>query len=143
MRHDRCSRPRSLHARLAATSSFGIVTLGGAVSDNLTPWIGFEGEVTGTLGISQNLQFGAINGSLKTPNMVGYTGDHVVFLAPGSSVMPYAAGGVRWYANHRWGRGADYRFVGIQQKDDGAPFFGRDTRYGHRVYGAVIVNAWQ
>jgi hypothetical protein len=27
-----------------------------------------------------------------------------------------------------------------QSKDDASAFFGRDTRYAHRVYGGVIIN---
>jgi len=48
-------------------------------------------------------------------------------------------GGVKWYAG-RWGLRGDYRFVGVQSKDDAPAFFGQETRYGHRVYGAVILN---
>ena len=32
-------------------------------------------------------------------------------------------------------------FMTTQSKDDAPAFFGQDTRYGHRVYGAVIINA--
>jgi hypothetical protein len=48
-------------------------------------------------------------------------------------------GGVKWYAG-RWGLRGDYRFVGVQSKDDAPAFFGQETRYGHRVYGAVLLN---
>ena len=151
-----------------ASPSFGNFTLGGAVTYNIAPWIGVEGEVTGPLGVSQALQFGAINSSLKTPNMASYTGNVIVSLPTGTSFTPYAVGGVggltvfdtaalgigttetfftsnvggglRWYASRRWGLRADYRFVAVEQKDNAAQFFGRDTRYGRRVYGAVIVN---
>ena len=51
-------------------------------------------------------------------------------------------GGLKWYAG-RWGLRADYRFVGVQSKDDAPEFFGQDTRYGHRVYAGVIVNLVQ
>src|SRR5256885_9658425 len=46
--------------------------LGAAVTYNITPWIGVEGEVTGTLRMTQTLQFCAINGDVKTPNMAAY-----------------------------------------------------------------------
>jgi hypothetical protein len=50
-------------------------------------------------------------------------------------------GGVKWYApNGRWGLRGDYRFLATQSKDDAPIFFGRDTRYAHRVYGGVIIN---
>ena len=50
-------------------------------------------------------------------------------------------GDVKWYAsNGRWGLRGDYRFTAVRDKDDAPSFFGRDTRYGHRVYGGLIVN---
>ena len=49
-------------------------------------------------------------------------------------------GGLKWSCG-RWGlQVADYRFIAVQSKDDAPAFFGRETRYGHRVYGAVLVN---
>jgi hypothetical protein len=136
-----------------------------------TQWPAVEGEVTGALGISQTLQFGTVNGKVKTPNMASYTGNVVLSLSRHSSVIPYAVGGVgvltvldtaalgiatsdtfftgdvgggvRWYANRRWGVRGDYRFLVVQQKDQAAPFFGRDMRYGHRVHAAVVVNLLQ
>jgi hypothetical protein len=49
---------------------------------------------------------------------------------------------VKWYAaNGRWGLRGDYRFIATQSKDTAPAFYGQDTRYGHRVYGAVIINA--
>jgi hypothetical protein len=52
-----------------------------------------------------------------------------------------AGGGVRWYApNNRWGLRGDYRFGVTRSKDDAPAFFGRETRYMHRVYGAVVIN---
>ena len=48
-------------------------------------------------------------------------------------------GGVKWYAG-RWGLRGDYRFVAVQSKDDAPDFFGQETRYGHRVYGGVLLN---
>jgi hypothetical protein len=29
----------------------------------------------------------------------------------------------------------------VQSKDDAPSFFGQETRYGHRVYGGVLINA--
>ena len=50
-------------------------------------------------------------------------------------------GAVKWYApNGIWGLRGDYRFMATQSKDDAPAFFGQETRYGHRVYGAVILN---
>jgi hypothetical protein len=49
---------------------------------------------------------------------------------------------VKWYAG-RWGLRGDYRFIGVQSKDDAPAFFGEETRYGHRVSAAVILNVVQ
>ena len=51
-------------------------------------------------------------------------------------------GGVNWYAG-RWGLRGDYRFITVQSKDDAPAFFGQETRYGHRVYGGVLLNIGQ
>jgi len=48
-------------------------------------------------------------------------------------------GGVNWYAG-RWGLRGDYRFVALKSKEDAPAFFGQETRYGHRVYGGVLLN---
>ena len=147
--------------------SFGNYDLGGAVAVNFNRYVGVEAEVSGALGISQDLQFGTITGSTKTPDILNYSGNVVVSAANRSSVVPYVTGGigglslfekaglgindtetfltgnvgagVKWYAG-RWGLRGDYRFIGVQSKDDAPSFFGRDTRYGHRVYGAVLLN---
>jgi hypothetical protein len=47
--------------------------------------------------------------------------------------------GLKWYRG-RWGLRGDYRFMAVQSKDDAPEFFGRETRYGHRFYGAVLLN---
>lgn len=152
--------------------SFGNYDLGGAVTFNV--WhVGFEGEVAGSLGIPQNIEFGRASAAskLKTPNMLNYSGNVVVpLVGPRHSVVPYvtggaggltllkkaevgitstdtfftgnAGGGVKWYAG-RWGLRADYRLIAVQSKDDASSFFGQETRYGHRVYGAVILNLGQ
>jgi len=49
---------------------------------------------------------------------------------------------VKWYAaNNRFGIRADYRFAATRSNDDAPEFFGRETRYIHRVYGGVIINS--
>ena len=147
--------------------SFGNYDLGGALTVNINRFLGFEGEVAGGVGISQDLQLGGFSSDVKTPNLLNYSGNVVFSVPTGSSVVPYATagvgglslfekaslginqtetfltgnlgGGVKWYAG-RWGLRGDYRFIGVQSKDDAPAFFGREPRYGHRVYGAVIVN---
>lgn len=147
--------------------SFGNYDLGAGVTVNFNRYVGVEGEVSGALGISQGLQFGALTSDVKTPNLLNYNGNVVVSAANQSSVTPYVTGGVgglsmfekaslginqtetfltgnvgggvKWRAG-RWGLRGDYRFVAVQSKDDAPEFFGQETRYGHRVYGGVIVN---
>jgi len=147
--------------------SFGNYDLGGALTVNINRYVGIEGEVAGAIGVPQDLQAGGFGSDVKTPNLLNYSGNVVLSAANQSSVVPYVTGGVgglslfekaslginqtetfltgnvgggvKWYAG-RWGLRGDYRFVGVQSKDDAPEFFGKETRYGHRVYGAVIVN---
>jgi Outer membrane protein beta-barrel domain len=147
--------------------SFGAYDLGAAFALNFNRYVGVEGEVSGALGITQDLDFGAVTLNRKTPHILNYSGNVVVNAVNRSSVVPYVTagvgglsmfetqslgisdtetfltgnvgGGVKWYAG-RWGLRGDYRFVGVQSKDDAPAFFGRETRYGHRVYGAVLLN---
>ena len=48
-------------------------------------------------------------------------------------------GGLNRYAG-RWGLRGDYRVIAVRSRDDAPAFFGRETRYGHRVYGGVLLN---
>jgi outer membrane protein with beta-barrel domain len=149
--------------------SFGNFNVGGAFTYNFTRFVGVEGEAGGTLGLSQDLQFGASTSNIKTPNIVNYSGNVIVAAPSHSGVVPYAiggiggltftktaalgindttsfltgdvGGGVKWYANSRWGLRADYRFLAVQSKDNAPAFFGGETRYGHRIYGGVVINA--
>lgn len=147
--------------------SFGNYTLGASVTYNFTQWLGVEGEVGGALGITQDLTQGGLTNNTKTPNTLNYTGNVVFSLPTHSAFVPYATagiggltmfdkpalgidgttsfltgnvgGGLKWYAG-RWGLRADYRFLGVRSKDDAPQFFGQETRYGHRVYGGLILN---
>lgn len=146
--------------------SFGNYDLGGSATVNFNRYVGIEGEVSGLLGVSQSLDF--VNGAVdvKTPHFLNYSGNLIVSAGRGS-VVPYATaglgglslferaevgvndtttflttnvgGGVKWYAG-RWGLRGDYRFIAVQSKDDAPAFFGQETRYGHRIYGGVILN---
>jgi hypothetical protein len=147
--------------------SFGNYDLGAALTLNVNRYLGIEGEVSGALGIKQDLQFGGLSSNVKSPNLLNYSGNLVLSAPNRSSVVPYVTGGVgglsvfertglgingtetfltgnvggglKWYAG-RWGLRADYRFVAVRSKDDAPDFFGHETRYGHRVYGGVILN---
>ena len=149
--------------------SFGNYGFGTAVNFNLSRFFSIEGELAAMVATTSDLQFGDLDSNVKAPNMLSYTANAVVPLLTGHSVVPYATGGVgaltmferpllnvqgdetflsgnvgggvKWYAsNGRWGLRGDYRFLATQSKDDAPVFFGRDTRYAHRVYGAVIIN---
>jgi Outer membrane protein beta-barrel domain len=153
-----------------AGPEFRNYTYGGAVALNFNRYVGLEGEAGGTVGTAQDLTFRGSTASLKTPNTLTYNGNVVLNVATGHSVVPFVTGGVggltmfertelsindtqtlltgnggggvKWYApNGRWGLRADYRFIAVRSKDDAPDFFGRDTRYGHRVYGGVVINA--
>lgn len=148
--------------------SFGNYDLGGSVEVNFNRYIGVEGEVSGALGVAQDLPFGGVTSNVKTPNLLNYSGNVVVSAANRSSVVPYVTGGVgglslfettalgitgtdtfltgnvgaglKWF-NGRWGLRGDYRFIAVRSKNDAPGFFGQETRYGHRVYGGVLINA--
>ena len=147
--------------------SFGNYDLGGSVTVNFNRYVGVEGEVSGALGVSQSLDFaGATLADTRTPHLLNYNGNVVIHAARGS-VVPYVTGGVgaqtlferaslgigdadtfltgnvgggvKWYAG-RWGLRGDYRFIAVQSQDDAPLFFGRQERYGHRVYAGVLLN---
>jgi hypothetical protein len=151
-------------------SSFGNYNVGAGLTYNLNRVVGLEGEFGSSIGISQNLTDGGFRGTQKTPNTLTYSGNLVLSVPTHLSIVPYVTGGVggltllkkaslginstetfltgnigggvKWYApNGRWGLRGDYRFIATQSKDTAPAFFGQDTRYGHRVYGAVIINA--
>jgi hypothetical protein len=146
---------------------FGNYDLGGALAYNFNQMFGVEGEVAGSLGIKQSLT--GLTVEETSPNMLSYSGN-VVVNAPGRALVPYATGGVggltvydraelgmtntdsfltgnvgggvKWFSGSgRWGVRGDYRFQVVRSNNDASTFFGQDTRFGHRVYGGVIVNA--
>ena len=148
--------------------SFGNYGLGAALDVRLNRYVGVEGEVTGALGVTQDIEFTSGTSHLKSPDLLGYNGNLVVSAATGGSIVPYVTGGVggltvfdkaslaipttetfftgnvgggvKWF-NGRWGLRADYRFTAVRSKDDAPAFFGQETRYGHRIYGAVLIKA--
>jgi hypothetical protein len=156
-----------LESEDVSAPTFGSYQLGGAVAYNFSRFIGVEGEVGSSLGISQELDFGFADDE-RTPDMLTYNGNVVVSVPTGTSMVPYATGGagglslfsreafgvndtetlfttnvgggVKWFAG-RWGLRGDYRFVAVPSRDEVSAFgFGTETRYGHRVYGAALLN---
>jgi hypothetical protein len=153
-----------------SASSFGNYNVGGSLTYNVNRVVGVEGEVSGSLGIAQDLQFGGLSTHHKTPNTMSYIGNVVLSLPTDSSFVPYATGGIggltmfnertlginsnqtfltgnvggglKWYApSGQWGLRGDYRFMATQSQNTAPAFFGQDKRYGHRVYFGVIINA--
>jgi hypothetical protein len=148
--------------------AFGSYDLGGSVAVNFNRYVGIEGEVSGAIGVSQSLQVGTVTfDDERSPDSLNYSGNLVISAPNRSSVVPYLTGGVggqtlfeqrvldvndattfltgnvgggiSWYAG-RWGIRGDYRFIAVQSKDDAPAFFGREDRYGHRVYAGVLLN---
>ena len=78
----------------------------GALAYNFTQVIGVEGEVGGSLGLTQDLtQFGSTINE-KTPNMLSYSGN-VVFNMTRRAFVPYATvgvGGLSMYHRDTLGR---------------------------------------
>ena len=148
-------------------ASFGNYDLGGAVAVNFNRYIGVEGEVSGAIGVSQQIELPSRTFDGRSPNLFNYSGNVVLSAANRTSIVPYVTGGVggltlfdrdgltshdaetfftgnvgggvSWYAG-RFGVRADYRFIAVQSKDDAPAFFGREERYGHRVYGGFLLN---
>jgi hypothetical protein len=155
--------------------SFTHYELGGAVTININRHFALEGEVTSSIGAAQDFEASTFTEDLEAPHVLQYAGN-VIFYAPtGTSVTPYVTGGagaltfferpelgiydttsffagnvgggLKWYADRRWGVRVDYRFLAVRSNDIDvpsdtrvrAPFFGRETRFGHRVYGGIII----
>ena len=148
-------------------TSFGNYDLGAGVTVHLNRYVGIEGEVSGSVGVAQDLLISGRTSNLKSPNSLNYSGNLVLSAPNKSALVPYVTagvgglslfeksslgingtdtfftsnvgGGVNWYAG-RWGLRGDYRFIAVQSKDDAPDFFGQETRYGHRIYGGVLLN---
>ncbi len=151
-------------------SRFGNYDVGGSLVYNINRYVGVEGEGNVALGINhQHLVLGATSMTEAPPNMVDMSGN-VTVSAPGGMhhTTPYfagglgsmvllthtdlgisnskafftgnAGGGLKWYADGRWGLRADYRLVMIRSSDSAPEFFGREGRFAHRIYAGVILN---
>src|SRR5947209_17927346 len=58
-------------------ASFKNYNLGGGATYNINRIVGIEGEVGGSIGLSQDLTFAGVTTSEKTPNILTYTGNVV------------------------------------------------------------------
>lgn len=149
-------------------ADFTNYALGGSLTYNFNQRWGVEGEVGIGLGIDQRLTFRRRPsiGDASVPDTLSYQGNVVFYpVRNDRRFVPYLTagaggltlfkeesvgldgdetflvgnlgGGVKWYFG-RWGVRGDYRFFAVDGKSDAPAFFGRDARYGHRVYGALI-----
>lgn len=149
----------------AGQPEFRSIAPAAAVAVNLSSYFAIEGDVTGALGVTQNLSG---FGRTKTPTMVGYSGNVVANLTPHSTIQPYlavgvgqmrmfneaslgigqsenietanAGGGVKVMFG-RWGLRGDYRFMGMSSTAaNSSAFFGSDVRHAHRISLGFIVS---
>jgi hypothetical protein len=156
-------------AKGKSSPSFGNYGFGTAVTFNVNQYVGVEAELSTMMATTSDLQFGDLNSHAKAPNMLSYTGSALVTPVTFNRFIPYGAvglggltmfarpalgvrddetflagnfgGGLKWYApNNRWGLRGDYRMGVVKSKDSAPAFFGAETRYMHRVYGAVVIN---
>lgn len=158
-----------LFTQSSSGSDFTNYALGGSLTYNFNRFVGVEGEGGGTFGINQKIDLRGGQQSVKPPNTLAYNGNAIVYPTGNDhSFVPYATGGiggltqfdrrqlgvndtttfltgnvgggVKYYLNDRWGVRADYRFFAVRSKDDAPSFFAQETRYGHRVYGGIVLN---
>jgi outer membrane protein with beta-barrel domain len=141
----------------------------GDVEFYLSHYVSVEGEVGGGIGVSQELQSASGTSHRASPSLVTYSGNVVVTAPSDGLLAPYltagaggltllhasalgiadsrtfftgnVGAGVKWFsATSRWGVRADYRFLVVRADDQAPSFFGRETRYASRAYGALLVN---
>ncbi len=94
--------------------SFGNYGFGSAVTFRVNRFVGIEGEIGSMIATTSNLQFGDLDSHVKAPNMLSYTGNVVVSLLSGHSVVPYAtggAGGLTMFERPALGVNTDENFV--------------------------------
>jgi hypothetical protein len=161
-----------LFTESSGTPQFGNYALGGSFTFNFNRFVGLEGEGGGSFGINQQLDLRSGTRSVRPPNTLAYNGNAIVYPGGNNhAFVPYATGGVgglttferpelgvndtttfltgnvgggvKYYFNNRIGVRGDYRFFAVRAKDTAPSFFSRETQYGHRVYGGIVVNVLQ
>jgi hypothetical protein len=49
-------------------------------------------------------------------------------------------GGLKWFAGRHWGARGEYRLLAVNDTAKAPEFFGRrEVRYGHRIYGGLLL----
>lgn len=149
---------------------FGSVAPAAAFTANLSRVVGVEGEFGAAFGVDQDLDLAGGTRSERPPHLLTYSGSLVVYPAGrahrlhpyvlgglgGLTVLErpvlgvddtvsllagHVGGGIKVYVHRRVGIRADYRFLVVGTADDAPAFFGRDdTRYGHRLVGALVLD---
>lgn len=161
-----------LFTKSTSATDFTNYALGGSFTYNFNRFVGVEGEGGGSFGVDQRVNTRTGSPSVRPPNTLAYNGNAVVYPAGNNhTFVPYATGGiggltmferaevgvkdtttfltgnvgggVKYYFNNRWGVRGDYRFFAVRTKDDAPAFFGQETRYGHRVYGGIVLSVLQ
>jgi hypothetical protein len=56
-----------------------------------------------------------------------------------SYVTGTVGGGLKWFAARHVGLRADYRLFYVKNNDTAPAFFGQENRYGHRLYGGLLL----
>src|SRR5215831_3141538 len=126
----------------------------GDVELYLSRYVGVESEVGGGIGVPQDLRSASGTLHRASPSLVTYSGNVVVTAPSDGALAPYltigdgrtfftgnVGAGVKWFnATSRWGVRADYRFIVVRADDQAPDFFGQETRYASRAYGALLVN---
>jgi opacity protein-like surface antigen len=149
--------------------SFKSYALVGTVTVNASRFIGIEAEVGGNVGIEQDLNVRTGRVSAQPPHMLTYMGNVLIYPGGRDHrAAPYVAagaggitlferaevaipdnttlfagsvgGGVKVDVTDAIGICVDYRFIPVASKDDAPVFFGRETRYGHRIAAGITIN---
>lgn len=136
--------------------------LGIAVTRNMNPWIGVNGDLGIVLGRhTAHELYGSAWRDQKTPNMLLAGGDLIVnpwrsdrpivpFLQGGVGILRVfdggavhptlsGGGGLRWFPAPHYGVRAAYSFIGIGNQDDPALTSERAIRHAHRVSGSLVL----
>lgn len=152
---------------------FANYALGASLTYNWNAYWGVEGEVAGGLGVDQRITFGQQPsiGDTSPPDLLTYNANLLFYpVRNDRRLTPYVTGGIGGltmfseeavafdddetflvgnvgggltYYFGRWGVRGDYRFFVVDSKEDAPAFFGRGTRYGHRVVGGIVIGFGQ
>jgi len=141
----------NFHPRLALEGEFGnaigvhqTISLGETVlADQRSPSMyTYNGNLIFHPARSDRRTAPYIVGGIGGMTMLGGDSTHRLALTDTTTFLTAnAGGGLKWFGGRRWGVRGDYRLFAVRDKAATPEFFARDTvRYGHRVYGGLILN---